>query len=160
MSYTYKDTKLSNGNTLHYKITEDGTAYQKDTPEEIVKILENARKMHTRLRVYYGDTKTGRDWEEDYDVFGTIGRSTGSIKIPLMINNSRSTGGGGLLDNCIVKIEYASLTKGTRPLYQHPQYHRGDDPMETRTHYKKPVKKSTKNKSGRSDTSTVVGGIR
>jgi hypothetical protein len=51
---------------------------------------------------------------------GTIGRSTGTIKIPLLINNSRSFGGPGLLDDCIIKI-----TVDKKTVYSHPLYHTG-----------------------------------
>lgn len=147
MEYTYTDEKLSNGNTIHYKITKDGTAYHRDTPDQLVELLERLRNNHTRVRVYLGDKETGKDWEESYDVFGTIGRSGGRIKIPLLINNRRSMGGGGLLDDAIVKLEYANKRDGG-VIWEHPNYHRGDDPLETRTHYKKVVRKSKSKRSG------------
>ena len=83
----------------------------------MIDLLEASRQNRTRLRVFYGDTDTGRDWLEENDVCGTIGRSTGLIKIPLFIKNSRSSGGGALLDHCIVKIMI-----GKNVLYQHPLY--------------------------------------
>jgi hypothetical protein len=136
MEYTYTEERLSNGNTIKYKITPDGTAYHQDTPDALVAILERLRENKTRVRIYLGDSKTGQDWEEQFDVFGTIGRSTGRIKIPLMVANSRSMGGGGLLDDCIVKIEYANKKQGG-VIWQHPKYYRGDDPMYDRSHYRK-----------------------
>ncbi len=149
MKYTYTDEKLSNGNTMHYKTTPDGTAYHKDTPDQVVEILERLRNNGTRVRLYLGDAKTGRDWEEDYAVFGTIGRSGGRIKIPILLNNQRSIGGGSILDNCIVKIEYANKQQGG-VMYQHPKYHRGEDPLSSRQGYKprsKPGRKPAARKS-------------
>ncbi len=105
---------------VKYKIVND-TAYHLDTPEQVINILENARTSRSRLRLYFGDSVTGKDWEECYDVSGYIGRSSGSIKVPLLVNNSRSTGGGALLDHCIVKIE---TSKGKTELYKHHNYHR------------------------------------
>ena len=113
--------KLSNGNTIEYKIV-NGTAYHADTKEDIVNILERSRLSGRRLRLHWGNTKTGLDWGDTYDVAGCVGRSGGSIKIPLLIHNSRSLGGGAILDNCIVKIRYASKKEGG-VLYQHPEYH-------------------------------------
>ena len=128
MEYTYTDEHLPNGNTIHYKVTPDGTAYHVDTPDRLVDILEGLRRRRSRVRVYLGDRKTGRDWEESSDVFGIIGRSTGRIKIPILVNNVRSLGGGALLDDCIVKLEYANRKDGG-VIWQHPKYHRGDYPV-------------------------------
>ena len=67
----------------------------------------------------YGDTETGQSWRETFDIRGSIGRSTGSIKIPLLIKTSRSLGGGAVLDHCLVKITDANTKK---ILYIHPNY--------------------------------------
>lgn len=101
-----------------YKIV-NGTFYKKDTPDEVIDILEDSRINKTRLIFDFGDIKTGQSWGEVDDIAGHVGRSTGNIKIPLLIKTSRSFGGGALLDNCIVKI---SLSKGKKVLYQHKNY--------------------------------------
>lgn len=101
-----------------YKIV-DGTYYDARTPDAVISVLEMSRKTKTRLRLDYGDTNTGQSWGEQYDILGHIGRSTGSIKIPLLIHNSRSIGGGGILDYCIIKI---SESKGGRVLYRDENY--------------------------------------
>jgi len=93
----------------------NGTSYHKETKDEVIEVLENARAKRTRLHFEFGDPKTGKNWNEENDVDGYIGRSTGIIKIPLLIKNSRSTGGGVLLDNCIIAI-YTS--KGKEVLYK------------------------------------------
>ena len=101
--------------------TVNGTTYHKDTPAEVIRILEAYRGDRTkRLRLAYGDTETGRDWGETNDVEGYIGRSTGTQKIPLLIHSLRSTGGPAILGHCIVRIQ---LAKGKRELYRHPKYH-------------------------------------
>lgn len=97
----------------------NGTFYDINTPQNIVNILEKAREQKFRIILDYGDTATGQSWGEIHDITGYIGRSTGKIKIPILVHNSRSFGGGGILDNCIVKI---SLSKGKAVLYQHPNY--------------------------------------
>jgi len=93
----------------------NGTTYKDDTPTKVIDILEAARLNHVedsygrpvrgrlRLRLHYGDIKTGHPWGDSET--GQIGRSTGTVKIPLLIKTRRSMGGGGILDNCIVKIE-------------------------------------------------------
>lgn len=95
----------------------NGTYYNKNTPNDVIRILENARMNHNRIRIFYGDSKTGRDWLEEYDTIGYVGRSTGSIKIPLLIYSNRSTGGPAILDDCIIKI-----TEKHKILYQLPSY--------------------------------------
>lgn len=98
----------------------NGTCYNIKTEESMVRLLENHRILQTRLRFHWGDTETGKDWGDDCDVCGRIGRSTGSSPIPILVYNSRSHGGGAILDHCIVKI---TTTKGKHVLYQHPKYH-------------------------------------
>lgn len=105
----------------------NGTSYDARTPEEVIRVLESARQNRTRLHISLGETdnergKIGRDWLEENMVHGFIGRSTGNIKIPLLIHNRRSLGGPGLLDHCIVRIRTAA---SGRVLYQHPAYHYG-----------------------------------
>jgi hypothetical protein len=103
---------------MNYNIV-NGTSYHTNTRSNIINILEQARTNHTHLHLYYGDTITGEDWHDQFGNTGYIGRSTGTYKIPLMIYNNRSTGGPGILDHCIVKIE---TTKGHKVLYQHTNY--------------------------------------
>lgn len=78
--------------------------------------------MMQRLKTYqndYGDTATGRQWVEEHDIFGYIGRSTGTNKVPLLIPKATSIGGGHILDHCIIKIRES---KGKMVLYQHPKF--------------------------------------
>ena len=102
--------------------TINGTFYDTRTPGEVIRVLENARLNHTRLHISLGETDTGRDWLEEFESYGSIGRSMGQIKVPLLIANTRSLGGGAILDHCIVRIRQSA---GGRVLYQHPDYHFG-----------------------------------
>lgn len=101
---------------------ENGTFYDAKTPIEVVNVLEKARLNRTRLHISLGDATTGSDWLEENDVFGFVGRSMGPIKVPLLIHNRRSLGGGSILDHCIVRIRASA---GGQVLYQHPKYHHG-----------------------------------
>ena len=92
----------------------DGTFYDKRTNKKVIEVLERVRKDGVRIVVDLGDTKTGESWNEVYDISGTIGRSTGKIKIPLLIHNKRSLGGGALLDHCIIGIKES---RGGKVLY-------------------------------------------
>jgi len=111
----YPKEKLSNGNTIEYKRTENGTCYHKETPDKLVELLEELLENRTRITVDYGDIKTGKSWGEEHDITGYIGRSTGNIKIPLLVYNTRSYGGGALLDHCIIGIK---TSKGNKELYK------------------------------------------
>lgn len=102
-----------------YKIV-NGTFYDTRTPQEVIDVIESARAGGRRVRLSYGDTETGRDWQEQYDIVGRIGRSAGPVKVPILIHNRRSIGGHAILDHCIVRIV---SSVGGRVLYQHPKYY-------------------------------------
>ena len=101
----------------------NGTTYHDETPQEVVKILEVFRQSgrSAKIRLYLGDAKTGKDWLEEHDVEGYIGRSTGSVKVPLLLRMKTSSGGGAILDHCIVKIKSGRLTIYKHPLYNAPE---------------------------------------
>jgi hypothetical protein len=99
----------------------NGTSYNSETSKEVIDVLENARKNKIRIVVDYGDIETGKSWNEEFGVCGYVGRSTGKIKIPLLVYNKRSFGGGGILDSCIIKI---STSAGKKVLYQHEKYNK------------------------------------
>ena len=82
----------------------NGTSYHNDTPQEVIDILENARLNNKRLILTYG-FPNGNEWGDDEPIRGCIGRSVGTVKIPVLLKTKRSTGGEGILDHCIVKIQ-------------------------------------------------------
>lgn len=93
--------------------------FNEKTNDKVKAILSSVYNSGQRIRIVYGDTETGKDWLEENDVTGTIGRSTGVKKVPLLIANSRSYGGGAILDHCIIKIV---TTDGKYVLYEHETY--------------------------------------
>lgn len=98
------------------------THYHPDTPQAVRDILESClHDTSRRVRLFFGDPETGDNWLEENDVTGTIGRSMGTQPIPLLIHNSRSMGGGAILDNWILRI----LVNGVER-YRHPLYHTPD----------------------------------
>ena len=98
----------------------DGTTYKDETPRQVVNILERSREERERICIRYGDRDTGNDWG-DPRMCGHVGRSTGTVKIPLLIKTRRSYGGEGILDHAIIRI----TEPGTkRVLYSHPKYHK------------------------------------
>jgi len=100
-----------------YHQLDNGTCYDVNTAVGVVETLEKYRDRSTRIRVFYGDTVTGRDWMEENDTMGIVGRSSGQIKVPLLIKTKRSFGGGAILDSVIVKI-----TVNHRVVYEHPEF--------------------------------------
>ena len=110
--------------TIVFVESSNGTFFHKDTPTEVKNILNKAIdspfQRSIRLFLDTGSSETGQSWGEVYDVQGTIGRSTGTVKIPLLIKTKRSTEGGAILDNCIVRIKHTG--KDGKTLYKHPSY--------------------------------------
>lgn len=96
------------------------TCFSLTTPKDLRVLLESLIKGYrgARIRVILGDTVSGKEWGEVNGVTGYLGRSTGSIKIPLLIHNKRSKGGPALLDNCILQLR----TTGGVILWTHPNY--------------------------------------
>ena len=104
-----------------YKLI-NGTSFDERTPDEVIRVLESARQNRSRLHISLGDTASGRDWLEEFETHGYVGRSLGPMKVPLLVANRRSLGGGSILDHCIVRIRESA---GGRLLWQHPDYHHG-----------------------------------
>ena len=94
------------------------TWFSPRTPLKVQKILEQARVNNQRLRIFLGDPDTGVCWLEEHDVVGYIGRSMGTMRIPLLIHNQRSHGGGAILTDCIVRI----LDSNCKELWRHVYY--------------------------------------
>lgn len=100
----------------------NGFWFSENTHTRVKDIISNNLGRSRRLRFWYGDSNTGESWDEENDVCGYIGRSTGSKKIPLLINNCNSYGGGSILDDCVVKIVD---THSKQVLYQHETFKQG-----------------------------------
>jgi hypothetical protein len=97
--------KIQHSHGKNYKVSESGTFYNEATDNKVIEILEAALKTKERLQIFLGDIASGANWNEENDTIGTIGRSNGEIKIPLLIKTKRSYGGGGILTDCIIAIK-------------------------------------------------------
>jgi len=93
--------------------------FDENTCDKVKTVLTECYNNQCRVRIWYGDIDTGLSWLEEYDTMGTIGRSTGQQKIPLLIKNSRSNGGGGILCHCIIRID---VIGSRRTIYKHPLF--------------------------------------
>lgn len=76
-----------------------------NTNEKVQVLLNRLYNSKQRVRIWYGDPSTGTSWNEEYDVTGTISKSCGIKPCYLLINNSRSMGGGAILTDKIIRID-------------------------------------------------------
>ena len=95
--------------------------FTKGTPDEVKRILCELCGTEKRVRLFLGEPSTGDVWPEEYDVLGSIGSSMGPVKVPLLIHNARSRGGGAILTHCVVGIDRAP----GQPRYRHPWFKLG-----------------------------------
>lgn len=79
------------------------TWFDPGTDDKVAKILERYRASGNLLRLFYGDPATGRDWMAESDVVGTIGRSGGLMRVPLLVAPSECSG-PAILTACIVRM--------------------------------------------------------
>jgi hypothetical protein len=100
----------------------DETQFDEGTPEAVKIAIESARQTGARVRLFLDDRKTGRDWGEENDVTGTIGRSTGPCHVALLLANNRSTGGGAILTNCIIRLLVNGREQYRAENYQPPKW--------------------------------------
>ena len=96
----------------------NGTFYHDDTPDEVIAILDRAMRARPRPRLRFFFGSEGRCWNEENDVLGMVGRSTGTQKIPLLVYNARSLGGGSILTDRIIRIDDAP----GHTIYEKPGY--------------------------------------
>ena len=125
--------KLFNDNTLYY-VERNGMYFEvgiklKDSNEiesfdnvgdSMMRVLLNAYTYNFRIRIWHGDRNTGKSWNEEYDVTGTVGKSSGNLKIPLLMRTKRSHFGGALLLSSIIRIDDI---EDKRTLWKLPNFH-------------------------------------
>lgn len=111
---------LGDSEFLVVKVGTRETLYPVGTPSMVFAALEDAAHAQTRVKIAYGDPITGRDWQEEFETMGYVGRTAGA-HVALLVHNARSMGGGPIYSDSIVRI--ASSRKGGRVFYEHPNYH-------------------------------------
>lgn len=109
------------GNTIEVNGTtyvehDSGFWFHENTPEGVIRAIVDAYNADIRVHIDYGNVTTGQSWGETSDVDGYIGRSTGPVKVPLLIHNRRSRGGAAILDHCVLSIR--GSRKGDLYLYR------------------------------------------
>lgn len=94
------------------------TYFDPGTDPKAARALETCRRDGRKVRLMQGDTATGLPWLDEHDVLGRIGRSTGTLKVPLLIE-AGADGGVAILTNCLLRL--IDWETG-RDLYRHPAY--------------------------------------
>jgi hypothetical protein len=79
--------------------------------------LHAAYQQKQKIRVFYGDPATGRDWLEENDVCGWLGRAAGLRRSWILLARRDSAYGAPLLDARILRLLVAG-----REVYRHPAY--------------------------------------
>ncbi|WP_298434984.1 hypothetical protein [Ottowia sp.] len=98
------------------------TYFDPGTSPKVAKVLERCRNNRAKVRLIQGDPSTGRSWLDEHDVVGTIGRSMGTLKVPLLIEPEEH-GGSAILTACLLGI--VDWETGEF-LFRHPAYRTPD----------------------------------
>lgn len=127
-----RECPLSNGNTIYYVncggLDFEVGIYLKDKNEVevytqvddcLMAVLSECYRQERRLRVWYGDRKTGESWFEDCETTGRIGRSCGNFRVPLILADSRSWYGGALSVGSLIRVDDI---KARKTLWKVPNY--------------------------------------
>ena len=94
------------------------TYFDPGTDPKVARVLERCRQRDTLVRLILGNAGSGESWLDEYDVVGRIGRSTGSLKVPLLIVPGED-GGPAILTNCVLAV---IAWQTGRFLYRHPTF--------------------------------------
>lgn len=79
------------------------TYFDPGTDDRVKMVLEQCRCSRDKIRLILGNTETGMTWFDEHAVVGSIGRSTGKMKVPLLIEDGDNAG-GAILCACILAI--------------------------------------------------------
>ena len=110
------------------------TYFDPGTDARASKVLESCRTHERKIRLILGDTLTGEPWLEEHDVVGRIGRSIGTLKVPLLIEPGE-LGGSAILCDCILAIiDWASGDS----LYRHDAYREAELSIKPSTDAERP----------------------
>ena len=113
-----------------YKAMDDqNTWFDPSTSEAVRKTLKRCIRTREVIRVYSGNPDTGRCWLREHDTTGTVGRTTGVFKTPILVPLGED--GGDLLEGSSILAIQDALT--LRFLYKSsdfyiPQMRIGRDP--------------------------------
>lgn len=85
----------------------------------VAKLLEHFRDSGRLLRLFLGVRETGRDWMEKNDMVGYVGRSSGSQKVPLLIQPGEDGGTTIPTDSIATQRRHRSACRCHNPAVSH-----------------------------------------
>lgn len=102
------------------------TWFSLNTPTKVRRVLEAARESGDILRIFLGDPETGRDWCEENDVVGFVGRTGGIKKCLILLEPLKEYGdvcpaGSGSMISTDHVLRIANVTTNEE-LYRHEKY--------------------------------------
>ena len=86
--------------------------------ENIILVLDEiaSDRKRPRIRIFYGDQKTGKSYNEEHDIFGYVSKlKNGSF---ILLYNNLSKGGTIISTDIVIRI-----TKNKVDLIKHPKFH-------------------------------------
>lgn len=113
------------GKTVFRLHTGSGFYFSEDTREEVADAVTRAHVNGWRVRVFMGDVKTGEVWPDEWGTMGKVGASCGPCRVPLLVSNARSMGGGSILTGCIVGLTRIDSGR-VEMIYRHPSFNPGE----------------------------------
>ena len=85
-----------------------GTYFDPGTDPRLARVLETCRRDGRKVRLVLGDTGTGASWLDEFDVVGTVGRSTGLLKVPLLVEPGEAAGTAILCAHVLAMMDWRS----------------------------------------------------
>lgn len=115
----YEQFKALQDELKHHNVND--TWYSHGIDQKLIQVFERLRASGEEVRVWQGHVTTGRAWIElDHaDCIGRISRSSGSMKIPLLIGRD-GYDKGTLFDHSCLRIVRINDAK---ELWRHPLFH-------------------------------------
>ena len=95
-----------------------GTWFRASTPDKEKRTINRLIHTDELVRLFYGDPNTGKMDVTEFEILGTVGRSGGILKVPLLLEE-HSCLGGPIRDDQILRIVRVSDGK---VLYTAPRF--------------------------------------
>lgn len=91
--------------------------FSEKTPQKTAKKLIELIENRKRIVLDYGNIEKNETWNEIYDITGVVSLTKGHHDLywPILVYNSRSSGGGLILTDCIIEIKES---KGKKSIFK------------------------------------------
>lgn len=102
----------------------NGLRFSEGASPQVIKAVQKCMEQDIRVKIDFGDTKTGEPFNQAFESFGYIkAKADGDFMYPILVNDRKSMEGEPLRDDSIIKIEGSNSAEGGL-IYQHPNYHK------------------------------------